>query len=200
MFAYIDGCLVVINPTMAVIDCGGLGYEINISLTTYSDIKDKVNAKAKLFLQHIVREDAQLLFGFSTMEEKNLFLKLISVSGVGANTARVILSTLSTMEASCAIINKDANKIQSVKGIGAKTAQRIIVDLCDKVEDLRLFENADYLNEKSINANKAREEALAALLMLGFVKLSSEKVLDNILSNFKDLNSEELIKTALRML
>ncbi|MEG1498563.1 MAG: Holliday junction branch migration protein RuvA [Bacteroidales bacterium] len=194
MYAYIEGTISELNPAYAVIDCGGVGYEINISLNTYSQIKDK--SKAKLWVKQIVREDALLLFGFSDLVEKKLFMHLLSVSGVGANTARVILSTLSPKETAVSILNGDVKKIQSVKGIGTKTAQRIIVDLRDKLgkEDF----SSSIPNAADLYPSK--EEALSALVMLGFSKISTEKVLDTILSSQSDLTSESLIKQALRML
>lgn len=131
MFAYIEGRVAEINPVCAVLDCGGVGYEIRISLHTYSQIKDL--PQAKLLVQPIYREDAQQLFGFYTAVEKQLFQLLVSVSGVGANTACMILSAMSPAETVRAIVQEDVRKIQAVKGIGAKTAQRIIVDLKDKV-------------------------------------------------------------------
>lgn len=194
MFAYIEGVVADINPAYAVLDCGGVGYEIRISLNTYSQIKD--SSKTKLWVHPIIRDDAHLLYGFSTMDEKRLFLHLISVSGVGANTACMILSALSPAETIQTIIQGDARKIQSVKGIGTKTAQRIIVDLKDKV--------GKDVGSIGITAMEdvypQRESALNALVMLGFAKTASEKVVDKVLLSQPELDIEGIIKQALRML
>ncbi|MEG2336858.1 MAG: Holliday junction branch migration protein RuvA, partial [Bacteroidales bacterium] len=166
---------------------------IHISLYTFSKIKDK--QQIKLLVHHIVRDDAQLLFGFFDEIERRIFLHLISVSGVGANTARMILSGMNPQEVAQCILNEDVKRIQSVKGIGAKTAQRIILDLKDKIakEDFGNLTMANY-------THPARNEALSALVMLGFQKNAAEKVLDTILAKESELNSEGLIKLALKML
>ncbi|MCL2027702.1 MAG: Holliday junction branch migration protein RuvA [Bacteroidales bacterium] len=196
MFAYIEGKVSELTPTYVVIDCGGVGYLIHISLHTYAAIKDL--PQAKIFTHHLVREDAHLLHGFSHENERKLFLHLISVSGVGANTARVMQSSMSPEELTDAILSGNVNKLQSVKGIGAKTAQRVIVDLRDKMakED---WETAVLSNEK-ISANTAKDEALSALVMLGFNRANVEKTLQSILKINSELSSELLIKEALRML
>jgi Holliday junction DNA helicase RuvA len=201
MYAYLEGNITELNPACAVIDCAGVGYEVNISLTTYSAIKDK--QRVRLQTVHIIREDAQLLFGFYTIEEKKMFLLLISVSGIGANTARTILSAFNAVEIGRAIVNGDAKKIQSVKGIGTKTAERVIVDLRDKVNS-ELLNSAYNLDGSTDNApivkSAAKDEALAALITLGYPKNASEKILNKILLSNPEYTSEELIKQALRLL
>lgn len=196
MFAYIEGRVAELNPVCAVLDCGGVGYEIRISLHTYSQIKDL--PQAKLLVQPIYREDAQLLFGFYTAVEKQLFQLLVSVSGVGANTACMILSAMSPAETIRAIQQEDTRKIQAIKGIGAKTAQRIIVDLKDKVGKVEAGE-ADGVSV-SAQAYPQRETALSALVMLGYAKSASEKVLDKVLSANPSADIESIIKQALQML
>ncbi len=196
MFAYIEGKISELTPTFVVVDCGGVGYLIHISLYTYAAIKDQ--PKAKILTHHIVREDAQLLYGFSSEHERKLFLHLISVSGVGANTARMMQSSMSPEELTEAILSGNVNKIQSVKGIGAKTAQRVIVDLKDRIakEDW----SAHLSSTETTSPNTAKDEALSALVMLGFNRLAAEKALQNILKINPNLSAELLIKEALRML
>ncbi len=193
MYDYLNGKLVEKKPTYVVIDVAGIGYFVNISLTTYSKIKDKENIK--LFTYFLVREDAQILYGFADKNERLLFIYLITVSGVGANTARLILSSLSTEEAFDAIVQSKANVLQGVKGIGGKTAQRIIIDLKDK-----LIKSGIELEKINQNHNTIREEALSGLLILGFNKISAEKVIDKVLKNSSVVTVEELIKDALKML
>ena len=197
MFAYIEGREAELNPVCAVLDCGGVGYEIRISLHTYSQIKDL--PQAKLLVQPIYREDAQQLFGFHTAVEKQLFQLLVSVSGVGANTACMILSAMSPAETIRAIQQEDTRKIQAVKGIGAKTAQRIIVDLKDKVGKVEAGD-APEAGGVSAQAYPQRETALSALVMLGYAKSASEKVLDKVLSANPSADIESVIKQALQML
>jgi Holliday junction DNA helicase RuvA len=177
-------------------DCGGVGYFIHISLHTYAAIKD--SQQTKILTHHIVREDAHLLHGFSSEHERKLFLHLISVSGVGANTARVMQSSMSPQELTEAILSGNSNKIQSVKGIGVKTAQRVIVDLRDKVakEDW----SAALASSKNSSTGTNKDEALSALVMLGFNRALAEKALQNIEKINPNLSSELLIKEALRML
>lgn len=197
MFAYIEGRVAGLNPVCAVLDCGGVGYEIRISLHTYSQIKDL--PQAKLLVQPIYREDAQQLFGFYTAVEKQLFQLLVSVSGVGANTACMILSAMSPAETVRAIQQEDTRKIQAVKGIGGKTAQRIIVDLKDKVGKVEAGE-AETGVSVSAQAYPQRETALGALVMLGYAKSASEKVLDKVLAANPSADIESIIKQALQML
>lgn len=196
MFAYIAGKISELTPTYVVVDCSGVGYLIHISLHTYAAIKDC--SETKILTHHIVREDAQLLYGFKDEHERKLFLHLISVSGVGANTARMMLSSMSPQELTEAILSGNANKIQSVKGIGAKTAQRVIVDLKDRVakEDWA----SSFSMSESDSVGKAKEEALSALIMLGFNRTPAEKAIQNILKVNPNLSAELLIKEALRML
>ena len=190
---YISGKLVEITPASAVIDKSGLGYFIQISLNTFSRIRKE--AEVKLFIQEIIREDSHDLYGFFEPAERELFRLLITVSGVGANTARMMLSSIPPAELQKAILTEDVSLIKSVKGIGIKTAQRIIIDLRDKLgkvgESTQIFTGLD---------NTSREEALSALVMLGFGKSESTKVLDKLLSSEPDLGVEDLVKTALKKL
>lgn len=195
MYAYIEGKVAEQNPACVTIDCGGVGYEINISLHTYSQIKDKPTAR--LWVYQAVREDALLLFGFADKTEKELFLQLISVSGVGANTARMILSTLGPELTARAILDGDVKKVQSVKGIGLKTAQRIIVDLRDRLAKMD-FSSADTSLLPQLRPE--RDEAVAALVTLGFARAAVEKTVDALLAKDPALNTENMIKQALRML
>ena len=193
MFEYIKGDLAEVSPAYAVVECSGIGCYINISVNTYSQI-----ASAKevlLYLHQIVREDAHLLYGFYTREERTVFRQLISVSGVGANTASVMLSSMTVNEIAGAIMTENVNAIKSVKGIGLKTAQRVIIELKDKISV------AGYASETSLGAASAiKEEALAALVMLGFVKGQAAKVLDKIIAGGNITSVEELIKLALKQL
>lgn len=193
MIAQIKGRLVEKTPTYVVIDCGGVGYEINISLNTFSALDNE--ELCFLFTHFIVREDAQLLYGFKEKSERELFRLLISVSGVGASTAMMILSSLSPKETKQAILSGDVNTLKSVKGIGAKSAERIIIDLRDKIGKV---EGTDS-NSVSSN-NTIKEEALSALVMLGFAKNSAEKALAKIMSSGEELSVEDLIKRTLKNL
>ncbi len=193
MYNYLKGKLVEKNPTYVVIDVNGVGYMVNISLTTYSKIKEKEDIK--IFIHFVVREDAQLLYGFADENERLLFVQLITVSGVGANTARLILSSLSTEEAFDAIVLSKADVLQGVKGIGGKTAQRIIIDLKDK-----LIKSGFDLEKIDQTHNTIREEALSGLLILGFNKLSAEKAIDKVLKAGEVVDVEGLIKEVLKML
>ncbi|MBQ2025868.1 MAG: Holliday junction branch migration protein RuvA [Paludibacteraceae bacterium] len=196
MFEYLKGDIVEITPAYAVIEAQGIGYMVNISLQTYSAIQDKT--VAKLFLYESIREDAFVLYGFATSAERKMFLLLISVSGVGAGTARVILSSLSTAELCDAIRTENVNVIKSVKGIGLKTAQRIVVDLKDKIAE---FGGADVPVVSAPVANShIASEAVAALSMLGFVAAQSQKVVKKILSDEPALSVEQVIKKALKLL
>lgn len=193
MYDYLKGRLVEITPTYIVVDVGGVGYLVNISLTTYSKIKEQESIK--IFTHFAVREDAQVLYGFAEINERMLFGHLITVSGVGANTARLILSSLTTEEAYDAIVQSKAGVLQAVKGIGGKTAQRIIIDLKDK-----LIKSGIELEKIDETHNTIREEALSGLLILGFNKSVSEKALDKILNRGDVADVEELIKETLKML
>jgi len=191
MIAQLKGELVEKNPTHVVIDCGGVGYFVKISLNTFSQIKEE--KKITILTEMIVREDAQLLYGFMENEERDMFRYLISVSGIGPNTAMIMLSSMSPGEIVNAIVGEDVNAIKSVKGIGLKTAQRLIVDLKDKVSKLEISSN----NIFNLN-NTNRNEAFTALSSLGFDKKSIERALDK---SFEDsMTVEELIKASLKIL
>ena len=195
MFAYIEGSLVVREPAFVVIDVGGIGYELRITLGTYSVVKNM--SKAKLFTYSHIKEDAHTLYGFIDPAEKNLFMALISISGVGPATGVMILSSLSPEEIQRAILTENVSAIQSVKGVGAKTAQRIILELKDKLakENLVAKSEQNYL----ISHNSLQEEALSALVTLGINKNAAEKAINNNLKNAdEDLTVEELIKRVLK--
>jgi holliday junction DNA helicase RuvA len=193
MYEYIQGELIEITPTFAIVQAAGIGYFINISLNTYTQLS---NCKdCKLYLHHVVREDAQLLFGFFDKKEREIFRQLVSVSGIGANTARVILSSLSAGEIQQAILNGNVNLLTNIKGIGTKTAQRLIVELKDKIGKGGVFDDKFLLQD-----NTLRDESLSALVMLGFSKASVEKTLDKILAGEAQTTVENLIKKALKIL
>lgn len=196
MIEYIRGEIVELTPARMVIECAGIGYELNISLNTYSAYNGKPNGK--IYVYEIIREDAHLLFGFAEKIERELFLMLTSVSGVGPNTARMILSSLPPSELVQVIATKNENALTAVKGIGQKTAQRILVDLKNKVKPIEGVAGA---LPSAGPANEAvAEEAVAALVMLGFQKAASQKTVLSILKGSPALAVEQVIKTALRML
>jgi holliday junction DNA helicase RuvA len=199
MYSFIEGKLVEKRPAYAVINCSGVGYLLNISLHTYSMLPEPAGHEAvncRLLTHLIVREDAMVLFGFASEEERELFRQLITVSGIGANTARLIFSSLTPEEIRNAIVRGDISLIQSVKGIGSKTAQRIIVDLKDKLGKTGI---AGEFLETQYNTKK--DEALSGLIMLGFNKALAEKTIDKIIrTEGSGLSVEDLIKNALRML
>ncbi len=195
MIAYINGRLAYKDPTYVIIDVQGIGYEIKISLTTFSKIKDEELCKLHTYLH--IKEDGHTLFGFAEKAEKTLFLLLISISGVGPSTGLMVLSSLSPYEVEQAILNEDVGTIQSVKGIGLKTAQRIILELKDKI--LRDGDNDPSTIISSSSKNTIRNEALSALITLGINKAAAQKSIDKILSNSNETYSlEELIKIALK--
>ena len=195
MITHLEGRLVEKTPTYIVIDCNGVGYWVNISLNTFSQLLDSERVKVYTYLQ--VKEDAHTLFGFFDKSERELFTLLISVSGVGAATARVMLSSLSPTQLRSAIINNEVRTIQSAKGIGAKTAQRIILDLREKV--LKLSEDPSLPTLPQGQPHK--EEALAALEVLGYPRKTAEGVVGKILSqSSEELSVEQLIKQALKQL
>ncbi len=194
MYSFISGKVAEKNPAYVVIDNQGIGYLINITLNTFTAIGEQ--AEVKLYVHLAIREDAHVLYGFYTEEERSLFLQLITVSGVGCNTARLILSSLTVKEAIDAIANNNTKAIQNVKGIGAKTAQRIIVDLHDKISKLNISEG----EKTPVGYNTLKEEALSALMVLGFNRTSIEKILDKLMSQLENPNVEQLIKEALRLL
>lgn len=190
MISHINGKLVEKTPTYVVIDCNGVGYKLNISLQTYSAIKTE---NCKLLTHLAVKEDSHTLYGFCTSEERDLFRKLISVSGVGPSTARMILSTYSAEEIVHYIITADVASIQNVKGIGGKTAQRIIIDLKDKVGKGK--ETSDLLFTQD---NTIKEEALSALLALGFTKKVAYKKMEEVMKNHEgEITVEDLVRRSL---
>ncbi len=193
MISHLKGKLVEKNPTHLVIECGGVGYFVNISLHTYSKVGDDESVLIHTHL--LVREDAHILYGFAEKSEREMFRLLISVSGIGASTARTLLSSLSPEQARDAIASADVAKIQGVKGIGAKTAQRVIVDLKDKI--LKFYD----ISEVSPNSNNTnREEALSALEVLGFVRKQAERAVDKAIGQDPSLSAEDIIKLALQNL
>ncbi|MES2812420.1 MAG: Holliday junction branch migration protein RuvA [Bacteroidota bacterium] len=193
MIAHIQGKLVEKNPTEVVIDCNGVGYQVNISLHTFGLLPS--TDFVKLFTYLLVKEDSHSLFGFVEKSEREIFKLLLSVSGIGANTARTMLSSLEPKQVINAIASGDVATIQSIKGIGAKTAQRAILDLKDKV--LKLYS----IEEVSLSqSNTNRDEALSALEVLGFVRKTSEKVVDKIVTAMPDASVETIIKQALKNL
>lgn len=192
MIFSLKGIVQELNPTSTVIDISGVGYFVGISLQTSHRLT--LGKEVFLFAQQIIREDAHLLFGFYTREEKDMFNLLISVNGVGAVSALILLSSLELKDIAAAILHKNAVLLQKVKGIGAKTAERIIVDLRDKVEK---FATADEHNSPPID-NKIKDESLSALEVLGIPRKMSEKIADRILKQQPDLNTEELVKQILK--
>ncbi len=193
MITHIEGKLVEKNLTDVVIDCNGVGYLLHISLHTYSQIPDQ--EKLRLYTHLLVREDSHTLYGFSSIAEREIFKLLISVSGVGASTARTMLSSLTPQQVREGIAVGDVALIQSIKGIGAKTAQRVILDLKDKV--LKVYD----IDEVSIRENNtSKDEALSALEVLGFVRKQSERVIDKVIVNNPEANVETIIKEALKNL
>ncbi|KGN90818.1 ATP-dependent DNA helicase RuvA [Porphyromonas crevioricanis] len=196
MIAYLHGQLADISPTAAIIDCTGVGYELNISLTTYSAIRDKT--EVKLWVSEIIREDTYTLYGFATKLEQQLFGKLTTVSGVGPSTARIILSSFAPSELMTAISMGEAETLKSVKGIGLKTAQRIIVDLKGKID----LDTIPAESGKAVSANRTavRFEASSALKLLGFGEAAIHKVIKQICESDPTIEVEDLIKQALRRL
>jgi Holliday junction DNA helicase RuvA len=193
MITQITGRLVEKNPTQLVVDCNGIGYEINISLYTFSSLSSDENIKLYTHLQ--VREDAHILYGFFTVLERAVFRLLISVSGIGASTARTMLSSLTPSEIQQAIGTEDVATIQGVKGIGLKTAQRVIIELKDKIKTLQGTEKIPLFKSNTI-----KEETLSALEVLGYSRKASEKVVDKLIQGDPNSTVEELIKSALNKL
>ena len=210
MYEYIQGKLIELTPTFAVVESKSIGYFINISLNTYSKLTDSsaeasakvdlsaealAKADCKLYIHQVIREDVNALFGFFDKKEREVFRFLISVSGIGANSARMMLSSLSPSEIQQAIITNNVSLLKSIKGIGEKTAQRIIIDLKDKL--------GKDIAEQEIPVtqyNNIKDQSLSALVMLGFAKNNAEKVIDNILSEDHNLSVEELVKKSLQKL
>ena len=200
MIEYVRGELTEATPTYAVVEALGVGYGLNISLNTYTDIQNK--KEVKLYVFESIREDAYALYGFATKQERDVFLLLISVSGVGANTARMILSSLSLQEL-CSVISTGNEKIlKSVKGIGLRTAQRIIVDLKDKIADSGVIDSIAPSQDAGISAvnKEVRDEAVGALTMLGFAPAPSAKIVSAILSENPQMPVEQVVKLALKQI
>jgi len=193
MIEYLKGNITSLTPTYVIIETGGLGYFVNISLSTFTRLENM--EECRLLIHEIIREDAHLLFGFFDEEERYIFRLLISVSGVGANTARMMLSSVEASGIERAILQSDVGMLKGIKGIGAKTAQRIIVDLKDKVG--KSTETGEIFKDEG---NTIREEAFTALVMLGFPKNSVNRTLDKLLREDRDLTVEQLIKKALNIL
>ena len=195
MYEYIEGAVADLTPTYAVIDTGGVGYMINISLQTFTAVSSQ--SRTRLYTHYVVREDAQLLYGFASREERELFRLLIGVSGVGGNTARMILSTFKSDELSSIIYNEQAQMLKTVKGLGLKTAQKIIVELKDKVIAVALAQQSDH---GAVANSAVMDEGLDALKMLGFTKAASEKVLREIVKESPNISVEDAIRAALKRL
>lgn len=190
MIEFVKGRMVEKTPAYVVIDCNGLGYLLHISLNTYTQIGNDENVS--LYAHQVIREDAHLLFGFKSKEERSVFRSLLSVSGVGASTARMVLSSIGPEEVQSAIAQGNVSAFQKIKGIGAKTAQRIIVDLSGKLEKIELAGNQP--------GGMLRQEALSAMVTLGFDKSTAEKAVDKVMAANNNLQVEELIKLALKNL
>jgi len=205
MIDYIKGTLTEICPTYAVIEAAGVGYEINITLSTFSDLQGRENQEGKLYITEIIREDTHDLFGFQTKGERHLFVMLMTVSGIGANTARMIMSAFSAGEIRQIIATGNAKVLSQVKGLGPKTAQRVIVDLKDKVLKIDLGEGINNIENPTDELfpaieSEAKTEAISALTMLGFAAAASGKVVDKLLKDNPQATVEQLIKQALKML
>lgn len=193
MYAFVRGTVTEKKPAFVIIECNGIGFLINITLNTFAAIGNAESVK--LYTHEQILDDAHNLFGFFTEKERDLFELLISVSGVGCNTARLILSSLTVSELCNAIANDDARTIQSVKGVGAKTSQRIVIDLKDKVSKIEIPDEII-----TVSNNTIKSEALSALMTLGFNKNATEKALDKLLKQTPDTTVEVLIKEALKIL
>jgi len=193
MFEFIEGRVIEKTPAFLVLQEGGIGYYVNISLFTFSGLPNEGNTK--IYIHQVIREDAHILFGFHTKEEREIFRQLISVSGIGANTARVILSSMTPDEVAQSIMEGNVSALQAIKGIGGKTAQRIIVDLKDKIAKGVNIDDL-FLSER----NTIRDEALSALVALGFVKRQAEKVVVKLLSQQPEMEVEDVVKQALKLL
>ena len=193
MIEYLKGQLTELTPTYSVIECSGVGYLLNISVPTYSALEGKTDAK--LLVHEAIREDAHVLYGFINEQERSLFRLLIGVSGVGANTARMILSSIAAPQLEQIILTGDHSTLKKVKGIGTKTAERIIVDLKDKIKPI-----GDALILQQSVTNEVFDEALAALVMLGFNRLQSQKVLKKLFDSEPSIKVEIAIKKALSMM
>lgn len=193
MIDYIKGEITELTPASVTLENHGIGYFINISLNTYTNLSGR--KESQLYIYEAIREDAHLLFGFSDKQERELFLLLISVSGIGAGTARMMLSSMNTLELANVIASGNSDMLKTVKGIGLKTAQRVIVDLKDKVK----IEGVEQIDVFA-STNTSGHEAVAALVMLGFPQQASQKVVAKIIKDKSDITVEQIIKTALKML
>ncbi|MDC6387337.1 Holliday junction branch migration protein RuvA [Maribacter sp. PR1] len=193
MIHHLKGKLIEKNPTHIIVECGGVGYFVNISLNTFSNIPD--NELVNIYTHLQVKEDSHTLFGFAEKSEREIFRLLLSVSGIGSSTARTMLSSMSPVQIRDAIANGDVPSIQAIKGIGAKTAQRVILDLRDKI--LKVYD----IDEVSLTTNNTnKDEALSALEVLGFARRHAEKVVDKVISQDPSLSVENIIKLALKNL
>lgn len=196
MIEYLKGEIAELTPATAIIECGGVGYETSITLNTYSALQGK--KESKLYIHEVIREDAHLLYAFSNRQERELFLQLLSVSGIGGNTARTILSAFTVNELCEAIATGNEVAIKSVKGIGLKTAQRLIVDLKDKISSIG---SASAATSAKVSAdNEVMEGAVAALVMLGFPSTAANKAVQSIIKNEPGATIEQVIKLALKLL
>lgn len=193
MITQLQGRLIEKNPTYVVIDCHGVGYEVNISLNTYGQIGSDENIRLHTHLQ--IREDAHTLYGFYQPMERSIFRLLISISGIGANIARTMLSSMTPVEIQQAIVHEDLAAIKAVKGIGLKTAQRVLIELKDKIQNVAGMDEIPALKNNTI-----KEETLSALEVLGYPRRQAEKVIDNIIQSAPESSVEELIKQALNKL
>lgn len=193
MYEYFKGELASLEPTQAVVDCGGVGYLLEISLNTYEALRRADPKSVRLYAHHVVREDAQQLFGFTDISEREMFRLLIAINGVGCQTARMMLSSLTVDELRTAIAAQDVKKVQRVKGIGAKTAQRIVLELADKIGAAPQAAVAGIALQ-----NQARDEAMTALVMLGFAKPAVEKLLMS--TDWAGMTVEDIIKEGLKRL
>ena len=193
MITQLHGRLIEKNPTYVVIDCHGVGYEVNISLHTYGQIGSDENIRLHTHLQ--IREDAHTLYGFYQPMERSIFRLLISISGIGANIARTMLSSMTPVEIQQAIVHEDLAAIKAVKGIGLKTSQRVLIELKDKIQNV-----ADMDEVPALKSNTIKEETLSALEVLGYPRRQAEKVIDNIIQSAPESSVEELIKQALNKL
>ncbi len=193
MIEYVSGKLAEITPTAAIIDCMGIGYEVNITLFDYTGLQNQ--SEAKLYIEESIREDAHILYGFTTRRSREVFRLLIGVSGVGPNSARLIMSAMTTSDLESVIASGDDRALKAVKGIGAKTAQRIIVDLKDKIKT----DTATLIN-RTTTTSEVYDEAMSALVMLGFTRQQSEKALKKVFSAEPACGVESAIKAALKLL
>ena len=192
MIDYLKGTITALTPSAVVVDINGIGYFVKISLPTFSGLKE--NTEGKLFIHEIIREDTYDLYGFLNVAEREVFRQLISVSGIGANTARLILSSLSVIELQNAIATGAVDIIKQIKGIGLKTAQRLIVDLKDKIG----LSDGNESNFLTSSNNRIKEESLSALIALGFTKKQVEKMIDKVLKDSPEIGVEEVIKIVLK--